>query len=150
MNVHYKGYREGPYGIVGKKDINYKIIHRDISVGQYVDQRGINTFAFKIPSLKTWKIAPYMDKMPRTGAVPRVVGTLGDDDGPISDELMNQVRGKDMSFVNPPRETEVMDSFENDTDFRATQTEEQAWEDPILALTKKNDSVDHSNDPWED
>ena len=133
MNVHYKGYREGPYGVVGKKDINYKIMHKDNSVGQYVDQRGTNTFAFKIPSLKTWKIAPYMDRIPRSGAVPRIVGSLGDDDGPVSDELLAQKRGLDMSFVNPEYvkdtavdtsiETEVMDSFQNDTDYAATQND---------------------------
>lgn len=117
LNKHYQLYREGPFGIVGKKDLCYKILHRDASVGQYTNQFGTDTFAFKVPSLQTWKTAPYMDRLPRNGAVPRIVGELGDDDGPVSAELLAQPRGQDLSFVNPEKPTEKIPSFEHDTNY---------------------------------
>ena len=112
LNVHYKLFREGPYGITGKRNLGYKILHKQASVGQFVDQHGASTFAYKIPSLKTWKTAPFMDRLPRGGEVPRIVGELGDDDGPVSPELIAQPRGEDLSshFVIP--------SFEHDTNYK--------------------------------
>jgi len=78
MNIHYQGYREGPYGNKGKLGTTVKSYHRTAAVSQYVDQRGVNTFAYKIPDAKQHKSAPFMDRVPRGGAVPRVVGSIGD------------------------------------------------------------------------
>lgn len=86
LNKHFQMYREGPYGLVAKGVTRDTQLHKDRAVSQYVDQRGVPTFAYKIPSLTTWKTAPYMARLPRGGTVPRIVGELGDDDGSVSTE----------------------------------------------------------------
>ena len=115
LNSHYKGFREGPYGIVGYQTIRIREPTEE-SVSEYVDQKGVSTFAYKIPSLKTWKTAAYMDRIPRGGIVPRIIGEQGDTDGGIlSEELLSQVRGKDMSFdkPNPTSEDEYLPGVDN-------------------------------------
>lgn len=78
LNIHYKGYREGPYGMKGKLRTRMKDYHRTTAVSGYVDQRGVNTFAYKIPDAKQHRAAPFMDRLPRGGLVPRIVGSIGD------------------------------------------------------------------------
>jgi hypothetical protein len=78
LNKHYKAHREQFFGQKGIIKTEFRTIHRNPSVGLYTDQRGIPTFAYKIPDGKMYKTAPQMDKIPRGGNVPRVVGSLGD------------------------------------------------------------------------
>jgi hypothetical protein len=82
LNVHYKAFREQFYGNKAIIKRSFRTIHRNPSVGLYTDQRGIPSFAYKIPNGKLYKTAPLMDRIPRGGNVPRVVGTLGDVQGP--------------------------------------------------------------------
>lgn len=81
LNVHYRAFREQFYGNKAIIKHSFRTIHRNPSVGQYTDQRGIPTFAYKIPNGKMYKTAPLMDRIPRGGSVPRIVGTLGDVQG---------------------------------------------------------------------
>jgi hypothetical protein len=78
LNKHYKAHRVQFFGQKGIIKTEFRTIHRNPSVGMYTDQRGIPSFAYKIPDGKMYKTAPQMDKLPRGGNVPRVVGTLGD------------------------------------------------------------------------
>ena len=78
LNKHYKAHRIQFFGHKGILKTTFQTIHRNPSVGLYTDQRGIPSFAYKIPDGKIYKTAPQMDKIPRGGNVPRVVGTLGD------------------------------------------------------------------------
>jgi hypothetical protein len=78
LNKHYKAHREQYYGHKGILQTSFKS-HHNPSVGQYTDQRGLPTFAYKIPNGKIYKTAPQMDKIPRGGNVPRVVGSLGEE-----------------------------------------------------------------------
>jgi len=78
LNIHYKGYREAPFGMKGKLRTSIKDYHRTVAVSGYVDQRGVNTFAYKIPDAKQHRAAPFMDRLPRGGLVPRIVGSIGD------------------------------------------------------------------------
>jgi len=78
LNKHYKAHRVQFFGQKGIIKTEFRTIHRNPSVGLYTDQRGIPSFAYKIPNGKIYKTAPQMDKLPRGGNVPRVVGTLGD------------------------------------------------------------------------
>lgn len=82
LNVHYRAFREQFYGNKAIIKHSFRDIHRNPSVGQYTDQRGIPTYAYKIPNGKMYKTAPLMDRIPRGGSVPRVVGSLGDVQGP--------------------------------------------------------------------
>jgi hypothetical protein len=79
LNKHYKAHRIQFFGHKGILKTSFQTIHRNASVGQYTDQRGIPSFAYKIPNGKMYKAAPQMDKLPRGGNVPRVVGTVGDE-----------------------------------------------------------------------
>ena len=79
LNKHYKAHRIQFFGHKGILKTTFQTIHRNASVGQYTDQRGIPSFAYKIPNGKIYKAAPQMDKLPRGGNVPRVVGTGGDE-----------------------------------------------------------------------
>lgn len=81
LNVHYRAFREQFYGNKAIIKHSFRDIHRNPSVGQYTDQRGIPTYAYKIPNGKMYKTAPLMDRIPRGGSVPRVVGSLGDVQG---------------------------------------------------------------------
>ena len=81
LNVHYKAFREQFYGNKAITKRSFRTIHRNPSVGQYTDQRGIPTYAYKIPNGKMYKTTPLMDRIPRGGSVPRVVGSLGDVQG---------------------------------------------------------------------
>jgi hypothetical protein len=86
LNKHYKAHRVQFFGQKGIIKTEFRIIHRNPSVGLFTDQRGIPSFAYKIPNGKMYKTAPQMDKIPRGGNVPRVVGTLGDVFQDILDE----------------------------------------------------------------
>jgi hypothetical protein len=81
LNVHYKAFREQFYGNKAIIKRSFRDVNRNPSVGQYTDQRGIPTFAYKIPNGKMYKTAPLMARIPRGGSVPRVVGSLGDVQG---------------------------------------------------------------------
>ena len=86
LNKHYKAHRVQFFGQKGIIKTEFRVIHRNPSVGLYTDQRGIPSFAYKIPNGKMYKTAPQMDRIPRGGNVPRVVGTLGDVFQDILDE----------------------------------------------------------------
>jgi len=79
LNKHYKAHRIQFFGHKGILKTTFQTIHRNPSVGLYTDQRGIPSFAYKIPNGKMYKTAPQMDKIPRGGNVPRIVGTVGDE-----------------------------------------------------------------------
>ena len=78
LNKQYKGTRIAATKNQGIAAVRVKIIDKNVSVGQAVDQRGVPTYAYKIPNGKMYKTAPKVDKIPRGGSVPRVVGELGD------------------------------------------------------------------------
>lgn len=81
LNVHYRAFREQFYGNKAIIKHSFRDVNRNPSVGQYTDQRGIPTYAYKIPNGKMYKTAPLMARIPRGGSVPRVVGSLGDVQG---------------------------------------------------------------------
>ena len=81
LNVHYRAFREQFYGNKAIIKYSFRDVNRNPSVGQYTDQRGIPTYAYKIPNGRMYKTAPLMDRIPRGGSVPRIVGSLGDVQG---------------------------------------------------------------------
>lgn len=103
LNVHYKAFREQFYGNKAIIKRSFRTIHRNPSVGQYTDQRGIPTYAYKIPNGKLYKTAPLMDRLPRGGSVPRIVGSLGDVQGSeFFTEGTSQLSAAPGSSLNSP------------------------------------------------
>ena len=78
MNKQYRATRIAATKNQGIEAVRVKRIDKNVTVGQAVDQRGVPSFAYKIPNGKMYKTAPRADKIPRGGSVPRVVGELGD------------------------------------------------------------------------
>ena len=78
MNKQYRATRIAATKNQGIEAVRVKRIDKNVSVGQAVDQRGVPSFAYKIPNGKMYKTAPRADKIPRGGSVPRVVGEIGE------------------------------------------------------------------------
>ena len=78
MNKQYRATRIAATKNQGIEAVRVKRIDKNVTVGQAVDQRGVPSFAYKIPNGKMYKTAPRADKIPRGGSVPRVVGEIGE------------------------------------------------------------------------
>jgi hypothetical protein len=78
MNKQYRATRIAATENQGIEAVRVKRIDKNVSVGQAVDERGVPSFAYKIPNGKMYKTAPRADKIPRGGSVPRVVVELGE------------------------------------------------------------------------
>lgn len=93
-NNHYQSYRHEAFGESGVEKTTYKTPLEKTKYSGYVKASGLPTFAYKIPDGKIWKSAPYADRIPRGGSVPRIIGTSSEGGTPAStNEMSTQTVG---------------------------------------------------------